>query len=339
MSLLFRVVNDSGSHYGVVDAEGTMWPARLAGRFFAKSQSERPIVGDWIEGRLENSGWVFIEVRRPRTSVLMRRVSKSEVQELAANVDLLVVLCALNEDFNLNRLDRYVALAQQAAVPAAIVLTKADLVTDTPGRRAEVRSRLGDRCEIHVVSLLTGDGVMGLRERLGAVTVQGGTVAVMGSSGVGKSTLTNLILGEERMATGSVRDSDGRGRHTTTRRELVPLSDGGWWMDTPGLRGLRPEFAGTQIAEHFADLEELILRCRFTDCGHENEPGCAVRAALHAGTLDENRWESFWKLKSDEIHQQKMEDPLLRRRERERFRKLVENASEHARFRRRGYRA
>ncbi|MBX3019858.1 MAG: ribosome small subunit-dependent GTPase A [Bdellovibrionaceae bacterium] len=336
MAILFRVVTDSGSHYGVVDPDGEFWPARLAGRFFNMEKSARPVVGDWVEGRLEPGGWVFVEERRPRQTLITRRVGRFETQDLAANVDLLLILSSLNEDFNLNRFDRYLALAHQAGIKAWIVLTKLDLCTDVATFRDEARARLGG-VPLYAVSAETGEGIAELGEDLAHVSRAGGTIAVLGSSGVGKSTLTNVLVPEARMKTSAIREHDGRGRHTTTHREILRLADGGWWMDSPGLRGLKPEFGTGEVSAHTEDLEALILSCRFTDCAHVDEPGCRVRAAIAEGTLEEARWESFWKLKSEELHQERMEDPLERRKERERFHRQVAAATEHARFRRRGF--
>lgn len=332
----FRVVTDAGSHYGVIDSAGDYWPARLAGRFFNRDKTERPIVGDWVEGRLEPGGWVFVEARTARRSVLTRRVAKYETQDLAANVDLLLIACSLNQDFNLNRIDRFLALAHQAGIAAWIVLTKTDLCDERESYLRQAFDRF-PQVPTFAVSAASGEGIEEMRAKLAEVTSKGGTVTVLGSSGVGKSTLTNRLLGGETMVTQEIREYDGRGRHTTTHRELLRLPDGGWWMDTPGLRGLRPDFGGGEVAAHVQDLEALILSCRFTDCGHGSEPGCRVRQALESGELSEERWESFWKLKSDEILQERMADPLERRREQSRLQKRIEDAGAQAKFRRRGF--
>lgn len=339
MNSIFRVVTDSGSHYYVCDSSGgETYPAKLAGRFYQLPPYDRPAVGDWVQGRLEPGNWVFIEERKERQNAIERRLSKSEVQTLAVNVDLLLVLCSLNEDFNLNRLDRYLTLAHQAGIPVLIGLSKADLCADLEGTLNEVVTRFPLQ-EVLAFSVQTEENMQVLKSRLGEVSGQGGTLAIVGSSGVGKSTLSNWLLGGERMKVSEIREDDGRGRHTTTHRSLLPLSDGGWLMDTPGLRGINPEFSsGDEVAAHFQDLEELCYRCRFSDCRHESEPGCAVNVALDSGALDFDRWQSFYKLKSEGERQNRMLDPREMQKERNRWKKLHNNVRAKMAFRRRnGY--
>lgn len=343
MPKLFRVVIDSGSHYEVMDLEGRILSARLAGRFhqfpghsrvLRHDLQDRPVVGDWVEGRLEDGEWVFIESRVERKNAIERRLGKAEVQTLAVNVDLILILTAMNEDFNLNRMDRYLTLATQTKIPALLGLSKSDLSPDSRKALDDVKERFPNESAV-AFSVNTGLGLEELKSAIAGVQASDGTMVVLGSSGVGKSTLTNWLLGEEIMAISHVREFDGRGRHTTTHRSLHRLPGGGWLMDTPGLRGINPEFSGDTVAAHFADLEDLILGCRFSNCAHQTEPGCAVQAGIETGAVDEARWESFWKLKSAELHQQKMADPLEHRRERERWKKLHHNAREHSKFKRR----
>jgi ribosome biogenesis GTPase len=217
----------------------------------------------------------------------------SEQQVVAANVDTVFLVSALVDDYNLRRLERYLVLAWESGAQPVVVLTKSDLCDDVDVAIAEVES-VAVGVPVHAVSNVTGEGVDELRPYFSGNR----TVAALGSSGVGKSTLINSLSGHEVMATGSVR-RDGRGRHTTTRRELIPVPGGGFFLDTPGMRELQLAEATGGIEEAFDDLFELFARCRFSDCAHDQEPGCAVKQALRDGELDAARWKSYQKLQRE----------------------------------------
>lgn len=244
-----------------------------------------PCVGDWVsvEGAGDDLRVVDIE---PRRTVLERAEpgGSSRRQVLAANVDAVAVVVGLDQMPSLAKVERLLVVAGASGAPATVVLTKADLAPDGPDVAEEVTSQLG--ASTVLCSARTGDGVAEV-----AALAGDGTLALIGSSGAGKSSLVNALAGEDLVATTEIR-ADGRGRHTTVRRELVALPAGGWVIDTPGLRGVGvTDSEGLGAA--FADVEELAASCRFTDCGHQVEPGCAVRAALDEGTLSLRRFESW----------------------------------------------
>jgi ribosome biogenesis GTPase len=231
----------------------------------------------------------------PRRSIISRGAAgrRHEEQPLAANVDLILVVCGLDRDFNLRRIERYLTLAVQSRVTPLIVLSKSDLCDDPVGH-ASACAGLQPGVEVIAVSALDGTGLDSLRNR-----IAGKTVVLLGSSGTGKSTLINALLGREAQSTNAVRESDGRGRHTTTRRDLIPLVGGGALIDTPGLRELQLWADSDSVDDVFPEIVALAASCRFNDCRHDKEPGCAVRLALECGEIDPARWESWRKLRRE----------------------------------------
>jgi ribosome biogenesis GTPase len=233
---------------------------------------------------------------------------------LVANVDVAFLVMGLNErDFNVRRLERYLTTAWESGATPIVVLNKSDLAYDLDGQVAEVEAVVFG-VPIHAVSAEMHAGIDELRPYL----PEGRTGALLGSSGVGKSSIINLLLGEERFRTNEVR-SDGRGRHTTSHRELVLLPGGGLIIDTPGLRELQLWDADDGLDRAFVDVVELAARCRFSDCSHRTEPGCAIKAALTDGTLPKERWESYLKLQRELAHLERKLDPRLRSEQRKKW--------------------
>ena len=251
---------------------------------------ERPTVGDWLMLDIEDATPVRVLERQ---SQIKRRAAGAHAAEqlIAANVDTLVVVSSCNPDFNLSRFERYLALAKQSMIDAVIVLTKADLADD-PQSYLDALASLGS--EVDAIALNAHDPASAaLLEPWGR---PGQTLAFVGSSGVGKSTLINNLLGSDVQATGAIRESDAKGRHTTTRRSLFLTPNRGLVLDSPGMRELQLTDVAEGIAEVFADIEDLAEQCKFKDCQHESEPNCAVRAAIEAGDLDERRLHNYRKL-------------------------------------------
>ena len=261
---------------------------RLPGRLM--HENVEVAVGDWV-GLADG----LIRAVLPRRSAIVRKAAgmTSDAQTLAANVDVAFVVSSLGPDLEPRRIERYLVTIWESGAVPEIVLTKADRLEDPWPLVAEVEAvALG--VTVHVVSAVTGQGVDALRARLG----EGMTGVLIGSSGVGKSTLVNRWVGRELMATKETRGDDDEGRHTTTHRELIVLPGGGVVIDTPGIRELQLWDAGG-IDEAFSDVEELTLACRFNDCSHNTEPGCAVKSALASGELPHDRYESWVKLQRE----------------------------------------
>jgi ribosome biogenesis GTPase / thiamine phosphate phosphatase len=257
-----------------------------------------PAVGDWVAARpLAGEDKAAIEAILPRRTVFSRKEPwlRTEEQVVAANVDTLFLVQGLGHDFNVRRLERYLTAAWESGAEPVIVLTKTDLYDDVAGAVEEAEA-IAFGVPVHALSSVTGEGL----EQLDPHLSPGRTVALLGSSGVGKSTLVNRLLGQERLATQELR-ADGRGRHTTSHRELVPLPSGALLVDTPGMRELQLWAGEVSLETSFADVAELATQCRFADCAHSAEPGCAVRAALAEGRLDPERWDSYRKLQR-ELH-------------------------------------
>lgn len=273
-------------------------PAELSGRLRheASAVSELPAPGDWVAVKpVPNENKLVIHAVLTRRSKFSRKVAGTETEEqvLAANVDTLFLINALDSDPNLRRIERYLTLAWESGAVPVIVLSKTDLCEDVAAARERVEE-IAVGVDIHMTSSVTGEGIDQLLSYL-----QGGrTVAVLGSSGAGKSTLINHLIGEERMATQEIR-SDGKGRHTTSHRELILAPAGGLILDTPGMRELQLWGADEGIDQAFQDIADLASECRFRDCNHEGEPGCAVLAAAADGSLPADRLDSYRKLQRE----------------------------------------
>ena len=250
-----------------------------------------------------------VRVLRPRTTALVRDSAgaTSRVQALAANIDVVLVVEHLEPEPDLGRIERLLTLAWRSGATPVVVLTKADLVPDPDGMTAEVAA-VALAVDVHTVSVPTGDGLDGLR----ALLVPGATLVAVGPSGAGKSTLVNALAGRDVMPTGE-RRADGRGRHTTTHRELVPLAGGAMLIDTPGIRGVGVVADTEALDTTFADVAELASTCRFADCHHAGEPGCAIQAALDSGDLAERRFDSWRRLAREAAYQARRSDARLRR--------------------------
>lgn len=287
-TLFARVIAHHRSGYVVVSEQGeTHLPIHTS--------LPSMTVGDWV---ILNHQQQFSRLLE-RRSLFSRKAAGSKVAEqlIAANVDTVFIVCSLNHDFNLSRIERYLALINEADVEPVIVLTKADLCDDADELKARVQK---------LDPLLMVESVNGLDEsdvaKLMGWCGEGQTVAFIGSSGVGKSTLVNTLLGEQEQATGGIREDDSKGRHTTTSRSIHLLPSGGILMDTPGMREIQLADCEAGVSETFADVEALAENCRFSDCQHQTEPGCAVQAAIEDGTLEMRRFTNYQKLLREQAH-------------------------------------
>ena len=308
-----RILSQEKGLYRLICARGEQTGA-VSGRlrYNARSAADFPAVGDFvaIESSYQNGSAVIHEVL-PRKSVFIRKAAGTghAEQVVAANVDTLFICMSLNNDFNLKRLERYLSVAWESGATPVVVLTKADLCADVQRCMRDVAS-VAVGVDIVLTSALAQDGYAKLLPFL----QPGRTVALIGSSGVGKSTLVNRLLGEDRLNTNGLRDDD-KGRHTTTRRALFLLTQGGMVIDTPGMRELGLWDSDEGLDRAFSDIEALAKKCRFRDCSHTNEPRCAVREALQSGLLSEERLLSYRKLRNENRYSEDAKGYMSEKRE------------------------
>ena len=290
-----RIAEEHKSFYTVFSQHGTLL-AEIAGkiRFQAEHRSDFPAVGDWVlVSARPNENRASIEAILPRQTLILRKTAGRDYSEqvLASNVDIIFIVTSLNQDFNVRRLERYLAIAWESGCTPVVVLNKADLCSDPSVFENDVQN-IAPAVPVHSMSGLSGEGIDFLKPYL----QNGKTAIFIGSSGVGKSTILNRLTTEPQQRVQSVRESDDRGRHTTTSRQMILLPDGGIVIDTPGMREIGLWDNETGLSKTFLEIEELAKQCRFRNCKHQTEPGCAVRDAVQLGVLEEERLESYRKL-------------------------------------------
>jgi ribosome biogenesis GTPase len=324
-----RVVEEHRERYVVLGEQGEL-RAEVTGRlrFTADSRFDFPAVGDWVAVEPAGESSAVIHAVLPRSTVFARKTAgrTTEPQVLAANVDTAWIVTDSDRDFNLRRIERYLALVRESGAPPVIVLNKSDLNDQVPSLIGELRSIAADVPAVPV-SAATRSGMGALLAYLG----RGRTAVLLGSSGVGKTSIINRLLGEERLETGHIRESDGRGRHTTSRRHLLLLPEGGMVIDTPGMRelGLWTEESGLGV--EFDDIEALARGCRFTDCRHSGEPGCAVAQAIEDGTISPGRFENYVKLTREARFLERKRDVRAALDEKAKWKRIHKAARELAR--------
>jgi ribosome biogenesis GTPase / thiamine phosphate phosphatase len=303
--------------------------AEVTGNFLysAESELDLPAVGDWAVVQYHNADtFAIIHALFPRKSILRRKTPGKKIayQVIAANIDVAFIVQSCESNFNLRRLERYLVMVNEGQIEPVLLLTKSDLVSsDQLAQEVAAVRQANIHCEIIALSAATGDGLDQLRQVLGA----GKTYCLLGSSGVGKTTLVNQLIGQNRFEVNAVRDFDGKGRHTTTRRQLIVLDQGAMLIDTPGMRELGNIGADSGLVESFSDIGELVRGCRFANCTHTTEIGCALLAALENGDLNQERYQSYLSLLKESDYYQMS---YIEKREKDRkFGRFVKSAMKH----------
>ena len=302
-------------------------------RHEALDRGDLPVVGDWVViNPCSERDKVTIHAVLPRKSKFTRKVAglRTEEQPVASNIDTVFLVTSLNQGFNVRRVERYLIVALESGAYPVVILSKSDLCDEVEERTRKIRAVAGE-VPIHTISVVEREGLDALAQYL----KHGQTAALIGSSGVGKSTLINYWLSREHLKVREIREHDGRGMHTTTHRELIVLPHGGLVLDTPGMRELQLWDGETGLQIAFADIEEVASRCYFSDCRHQDEPRCAVREALNAGEIDGARYQSYEKLQKELMYLDRKRDIRSAIAEKKEWKKLSRIASERARMKRR----
>lgn len=316
-----RVIEQQRKYWRIAAESGENW-AEPSGklRLATDEAVEWPAVGDWVAVEIgSRKSNAVIQGVLPRRSQFVRKTPGKKVAEqvIAANVDTALLVTALDGDYNPRRVERYLAQCWESGARPVVVLNKADACVDARSRAVEME-RIALGVAVCVVSAKTGQGMVELEPFL----KRGETLVLLGSSGVGKSTLANRLVGKVLQETQPVREADSRGRHTTSSRTLIPLTGGALLMDTPGLRELQLWDAAEGVVETFVEIDALAAQCRFTNCGHHGEPGCAVQAAMSMGTLDEARLENWRKLVREQAFLRRKIDPAARHEEKVKIKRM-----------------
>ena len=330
-----RLIRDNKITYGALLADGEELEVTMSGKVYhdAATDAELPAVGDWVALDLGGEdGETMIRARLTRQTCLSRKMSgrSTEEQVIAANVGVVVVVTDAGPDFSLRRMERYFAIIGKSRAKAVVLINKADLFSDAKNREAADAIRaLNADADVHITSAEKGTSLKVLKQYL----QRGVSMTLVGSSGVGKSSVVNRILGEDYQWTDEVNEATGKGRHSTTARELIVLPGGGILIDNPGIREIHMWTDETTLRERFADIEELAAQCKFHDCKHGTDAGCAIRAAMAARKLDTARFEGFQKLE-EEIEKLRLSrkkrqmtgDRHIRRQQRNKARKYAERS-------------
>lgn len=298
--------------------------ARISGR--QRQDGIYPAIGDWVALSKDSpSGIYTIHAILPRKNKISRKDAGRATGEqvIAANIDVAFIMTSLNRDLNLRRLERYLAIVKQSDVDPVIILNKSDICADPDSSIRDVKAIAPD-VPVYAISATEGAGMDALSQYI----QDGKSVVLLGSSGVGKSTLINALEGFERQKVSEIREDDSRGRHTTTVRELIMLDRGGIIIDNPGMRELQLWDAGTGLQSTFQDIEELAAQCKFSDCRHETEPGCMIKIAIEEGILSQVRFDSYVKLQRELLAVERKKNPELQAAERKKWRKLGHLADE-----------
>ncbi|WP_409251084.1 ribosome small subunit-dependent GTPase A [Bacillus sp. SCS-153A] len=318
-----RVMSQQKGVYTLISLKGE-FQAKLTGRFYyhAQTTEELPAVGDWVAFKSFDHEQAMIEKVLPRSSKFSRKKAGDEAEEqiIAANIDYLFIVSSLNGDLNLNRLERYLLLCWESGASPVIILSKMDLCENLQERISEVEA-IAMGVPVLPVSSLEHSGL----DQLHSYLSNGKTVALVGSSGVGKSTLLNSLIGESLQAVQEIREKDSKGQHTTTYREMFLLDNGAFIIDTPGMRELQMWEGDEGISMQFKDIEEYAEHCRFRDCQHEEEPHCGIKNAIHQGFLSEERYRSYQKLLKEIEYSKRRADKRLQSLERKKWKKIGKN--------------
>ncbi|MSU46592.1 MAG: ribosome small subunit-dependent GTPase A [Lacunisphaera sp.] len=317
----YEVTGESGAKLG-----------ECTGRFLhsAVTAAALPAIGDWaaITPQPGDDTRASIHGLLPRRTKFSRKAAgEQEIEQVvAANVDTVFLVSALDANYNLHRIERYLAAAWASGAQPVVLLNKADVCADAEARKSEVKA-IAPSVPVLILSAMTRRGLKALAPWL----QPGSTVALLGSSGVGKSTLINRLVGEARQPTQEVRATDSKGLHTTTQRELLVAPGGALIIDTPGMRELQPWDAGAEVQAAFADVAEIAARCKFRDCAHAIEPGCAVQVALADGSLDPDRWQSYLRMGRATAHEERCHDRPAQQQHKSRDKKLTRGLRQRVR--------